>query len=163
MWLGDDEESTYYEPAPERFALHELALDVQDPEAWIDPAGWEDSEAVPFTPLSYLVQARLSVPEIATEGAPDVDDVAWPFEEGPDAFGEQMGEEQLRCGVADAEAIEPFGAQLAAAGLEQFEGVPNGAAVILPWGSRDAALDVFVYPQRPGGEPPCGGSQIGAP
>ena len=163
MWLGDEEESTYYEPAPERLALHELALNVQDPEAWIEPAGWEDPEAVPFAPTSFLVLASVTVPEIATEGAPDVDAVAWPFDQEPDAFGEPVGEGQQRCGIADAAAIQQLTGELAAAGLEQFEGVPNGANVFLPWASREAALDLFIYPQRPDGEPPCGGSEIGAP
>ena len=165
MWLGDDEESTYFEPAPERRALHELALDLQDPEAWIDPTGWEDPEAVPFAPLSYLVQATLwpSVPEIATEGAPDVEALTWPFDQEPDAFGEPVGDGQQRCGIADAEAVEQLAAELAAAGLEQFVSVQNGAGAVLPWSSRDAALDLFIYPQRPGGEPPCGGSEIGTP
>ena len=163
MWLGDDEESTYYEPAPERLALHELALNVQDPEAWIDSAGWDDPAAVPFSPLTYLVVAGPTVPEIVTEGAPDVDDVTWPFEQGPDDFGEPVDEAGRRCGIADAAAIDELAAQLAAAGVEQFDGVPNGSAVVLPWASRDAALDVFIYPQRPNGEPPCGGSEIGTP
>ncbi len=163
MWLGDDEESTYFEPAPERFALHELALDVQDPEGWIDPAGWEDSEAVPFVPSTYLVLAGVTAPQAATEGAPDVEALTWPFDQEPDAFGEPVGDVQQRCGIADAEAVDQLAAELAAAGLEQFEGVPNGANVIVPWSSRDAALDIFIYPQRPGGEPPCGGSEIGTP
>jgi hypothetical protein len=163
MWLGDEEESTYYEPSPERFALHELALNVQDPEAWIDPAGWEDTEAVPFVPLTYLVLAGVTSPQLPTEGAPDVDAVTWPFDQEPDAFGEPVGDGQQRCAIADAAAIEVLAAELAAAGLEQFEGVPNGANVTLPWGRRDAALDLYVYPQRPDGEPPCGGSEIGAP
>jgi hypothetical protein len=163
MWLGDDEESAYYEPAPERLALHELALNVQDPEAWIDSTGWDDPEAVPFTPLSYLVLAGPTVPEVVTEGAPDVDAVSWPFEQGPDAFGEPVDEAGRRCGVAEAEAIDELMAQLAAAGLEQFVSVQNGAGAVLPWGSRDAALDLFIYAQRPNGEPPCAGSTIGAP
>ena len=163
MWLGDDEESTYYEPAPERLALHELALDVQDPESWIDSAGWDDPEAVPFEPLSYLVLAGPTVPEVVTEGAPDVDTVAWPFEQAPDAFGEPVDEAGRRCGVADAESIDELMAQLAAAGLEQFVSVQNGAGAVLPWGSRDAALDLFIYAQRPNGKPPCDPSTIGSP
>ena len=163
MWLGDEEESAFYEPAPERFTLHELAVDVQDPEAWIDPAGWKDPEAAPFAPASYLVLASVTIPEIATEGAPDVDSVTWPFDQQADAFGEPVGEGQQRCGIADAEAVEQLAAELSAAGLEQFEGVPNGATVTLPWASRNAALDLFIHPQRPGGEPPCDGSVIGRP
>jgi hypothetical protein len=158
MWFGDEEESAYYEPSPERLALHQLAIDIQDPEAWIDPSGWEDSEAVPFVPVTYLVLAGVTSPQLPTEGAPDVDAVTWPFDQEPDAFGEPVGDARQRCAIADAAAIEVLAAELAAAGLEQFEGVPNGANVTLPWGSRDAALDLFIYPQMPDGEPPCGGS-----
>ncbi|MEA2652138.1 MAG: hypothetical protein QOI85_1859 [Chloroflexota bacterium] len=160
MWFGDEEESAYYEPSPERLALHQLAIDVQDPEAWIDPSGWEDAAAMPFVPLSYLVLAGVTSPQVATEGAPDVDAVTWPFAQAADAFGEPVGDGQQRCGIADAAAIEQLAAELAAAGLEQFEGVPNMAMVALPWGSRDAAIDLFIYPQMPDGEPPCGGSVV---
>ena len=164
MWLGDEEESTYFEPAPERFTLHELALNIQDPEGWIDPAGWEDAEAVPFVPLTYVVLAGGNLPpQAATEGAPDVDAVTWPFDQEPDAFGELDADGLRRCGIADAAAVERLAAELAASGLEQFEGVPNGANVTLPWVSHDAALDLYIYPQRPDGEPPCGGSQVGTP
>jgi hypothetical protein len=159
MWLGDEEEAAYYEPAPERLALHDLAINVQDPEAWIDASGWADPEAAPFAPLTYLVLVTSTVAEAATLDAPDVDAVTWPFEDGPDTFGEPTGEEQQRCGIADAAAIETLANELAAAGLEQFEHITGGPNVTLPWAARGAAVDVLIYPQRPDREPPCGGSE----
>lgn len=160
MWFGDEEESTYYEPAPERQALHELAVNVQDPEAWIDPAGWADTEATPFSPTSYLVLATITVPEVATEGAPDIDSVTWPFDQQADTFGEAVGGGQQRCGIADAAAIDVLAAELVGAGLEQYTTVTSGASVTLAWASREAAVELFIYPQRPDGEPPCGGSEV---
>jgi len=160
MWFGDEEESTYYEPAPERLVLHQLAMNLQDPEGWIDASGWADPEAAPFAPLSYLVLVTPTVTEAATEGAPDVDAVTWPFAAGPNAFGEPVDGSQQRCGIADAAAIETLANELAAAGLEQFEQVTNSANVTLPWAARGAAVDLLIYPQRPDGEPPCGGSEV---
>ena len=158
MWFGDDEESTYYEPAPEREALDALAQRLVDPEAWLDASDWADAEAVAFQPESYLVMAVVyeGGTEGATEGAPDVDAVAWPFPEPPDAFGDAVSDG--RCDVATADVIEGFAADLAAAGMEQFESPADGPTITLPWAAGDASVDIVIHPQRPDGEPPCGGS-----
>ncbi len=158
MWLGEEEESAYYEPAPERRAIHDLAMLVQAPESWIESDGWADADARPYEPDGYVVIATRFFPEAATEGAPDVDAVPWPFAEGPDTFGEPTPGGNGRCAVGDAAAVEELTAALAAAGLEQFESVIGWANATLPWSSQGASLDVLIHPQHPDGEPPCGGS-----
>ena len=158
MWFGDDEESTYYVPAPAREALDALAQRLTDPEAWLEASDWADAEAVAFQPESYLVLAIVHEggTELATEGAPDIDAVAWPFPEPPDAFGEAVS--SGRCDVAGAAAINRFAGDLAAAGMEQFEQPANGPMITLPWAEGDASVEIVIHPQRPDGEPPCGGS-----
>lgn len=155
QWLGDEEEAAYYEPSPERETLDALAERLREPER-IDEDAWAEPVAAPYEPHAYLVLAALSVPQLATEGAPDLDEVAWPFESAPDAFGTPTGgQPAYRCGVADAGQVRELADQLAAAGLEQFSGAPSGATVLLPWVARDASVDVSIWPVMPDGRPTC--------
>ena len=159
MWFGDEEEGMYYEPAPERKALDAIAQHLVEPEAWFTPAEWVDSEAVPFEPPSYLVLARIipGSPSLATEGAPDVDAISWPFAEPPDAFGDEAADDG-RCAIAEAAAVQTLAAELASAGMEQFDRPADGPSISLPWNARNAVVEMTLYAQRPDGEPPCGGS-----
>jgi hypothetical protein len=159
-WQGDEEEATYYEPAPERRTLDELATQLRDPTTWYGDDGWSQPEAAPYEPDEYLVIATVNPPQLATEGAPDFDDVTWPFEQPPDQFGvvyDDINQPPSRCGVATAQAIETLAAELAAAALEQFE-LPAriGAGAALPWAARDAAVDMSFWPMLPDGRPLCG-------
>lgn len=158
MWFGDEEEGTYYEPAPERKALDAIAQHLVDPEAWFTSDEWVDSEAVAFEPPSYLVVVRV-IPgsTLATEGAPDVDAISWPFAEPPDAFGDEFAD-GARCAVAEAAAVQTLAAELALAGMEQFDHPADGPSISLPWSARNAVVELTLYAQRPDGEPPCGGS-----
>jgi len=165
MWLGDEEESTYYQPAPERETLDGLARRLQDPEAWIEASGWADPEAVPYAPIGYLVMTTVLPPQLAVAGAPDVDALSWPFPGAPGAFAEgpTLPDSESRCMEANTAEVEALAAQLAAAGLEQFVDPTGGSNVTLPWASRGASLDLYFYPQHPDGEPPCGGSATDPP
>jgi hypothetical protein len=157
-WLGDEEESTYYQPAPERKTLDELATQLSDPTTWYGDDGWVQPDAVVYEPEEYLVLASVGPPQMATLGAPDLDDVTWPFEELPDEFGFAYGGGQppSRCGIADAASIETLAAELSASDLEQFD-LPAliGAGVSLPWAARDAAVDISFWPMLPDGRPVC--------
>ena len=158
MWLGEQEESMYYEPAPERKVLHELATQLQEPTAWYGEDGWVQPEAVAYEPQEYLVLAGVGPIQMAAQGAPDLEDVSWPFDEPPDAFGVQFGfaEPPARCGIADAEAIEALAAELTAAGLEQFNASPFfGHGVALPWRAEGLAVDFSLWPVLPDGRPTC--------
>ncbi len=157
-WQGDEEEETYYQPAPERRTLDELARQLMDPEAWYDDAGWVQPEAVPFEPHQYLVLASVTLPQFATEGAPDFDDISWPFDAPPDQFGVEFGfgDPPTRCDVVDAAAAEALAEELAATGLEQFETRPlSGAGAALPWAARNAAVSFTFWPSLPDGRPGC--------
>jgi hypothetical protein len=155
-WYGDELESQYFVPAPERRTLDELLAALREPEAMLGPDAWF-AEGGPFVPDRYLVVAVPSVPQLVTAGAPDVDDVTWPFDAAPDAFGEAVvtGSAEARCGIADAGRVETLAAELAAAGLEQFAGDLMGAGAVLPWASRDAALDVGIWPVVADDAPGC--------
>jgi len=159
MWLGAEEEAMYYEPSPERETLHALAEQLMDPPTWYDDEGWVQPEAVPYEPEAYLVLASVTVPQLATESAPDFDDVSWPFDEGPDEFGVEYrigGDPPSRCDHASAEAIEAFAQELTDAGLEQFEQSPfYGTGAALPWAARGAAVDFSFWPALPDGRPTC--------
>ncbi|CAN5273152.1 hypothetical protein BH23CHL9_BH23CHL9_03150 [soil metagenome] len=162
MWFGDEEEETYYEPSPERKTLDTLAQRLADPESWLDPSDWTDPEAAPFEPDSYLVVASVydgARPEFATLGAPDFDTVSWPFADEPDTFGSEIVGGG-RCDVASAADIATLAAELADAGMDQFERPADGPMLTLPWEARGAAVDLQLYPQRPDDEPPCGGSTV---
>ena len=160
MWFGDEEEETYYEPSPERRTLDALAQRLADPESWLDPSDWTDPGAAPFEPDSYLVVASVyDGTGFATLGAPDFDAVSWPFADGPDTFGTDVVGGG-RCDVASATDIATLAAELAGAGMEQFERPADGAMLTLPWEARGAAVDLQLYPQRPDDEPPCGGSTV---
>jgi hypothetical protein len=157
-WQGDEEEATYYQPAPERQALDELAQQLLDPAAWNGDEGWVQPDAVPFEPDEYMVLASVSVPQLATQGAPDFDAISWPFDAPPDEFGVDFGfaDPPERCDTSDAETIEALADELAAAGLEQFEERPiSGAGVGLPWGARDAAVGLSIWTVLPDGRPGC--------
>jgi len=156
-WLGDEEEETYYEPAPERKQLDAIAMQLRDPEAWFaDESDWLQPTSELFSPEQYLVLAAVYPPEVGTEGAPDFDSVTWPFEATPDAFGEPVSEQSLhRCAVAEAADVEQLSAELAAAGLEQFIDPLSGAMVTLPWATREAAVEVTIWHVMPDGTPTC--------
>ncbi len=160
-WQGDEEEATYYEPAPERRTLDDLATQLRDPTTWYGEDGWVQPDAVIYEPEQYLVIATVwGPPQLATEGAPDFDDVTWPFEQPPDEFGfiyNDINDPPSRCGIASAESIETLAGELAAATLEQFElPAPIGAGAALPWEARDGAVDMSLWPVLPDGRPPCG-------
>lgn len=156
-WLGDEHEETYNVPSPERETLDGLARELMDPTTWYGDDGWLQPEAVPYEPIQYLVKAQVTDPQASTLGAPDVDDVPWPFEEPPDAFGEEAGSgPNQRCGFADAADVEALAAELAAAGLEQFATMPaSGVGAALPWAARDAAVDISIWIVLPDGRPTC--------
>lgn len=158
MWLGDEEEATYYEPAPERETLHALAEQLMDPTSWYGDDGWVQPAAVAFEPETYLVLAAVTVPQLATQGAPDLDEVSWPFDEPPDEFGVEYGvaDPPSRCDVAATDAVAALAAELADSGLEQFEAAPFfGVGVALPWAAQGAAVDFTFWPVLPDGRPPC--------
>jgi hypothetical protein len=162
MWFGDDVEATYFEPSPVRKALDELAQLLRDPEAALAADAWDEAASRPYDATEVLVVASLGPPQVADPGAPDVDELAWPFAEPPDAFGElaglQEGGPPTRCGVAPRDALAPLIDQLLAAGYEQFAEpftVASTTSPWLPWSSRSSTLQLLVSPRHPDGAPGC--------
>jgi hypothetical protein len=157
QWLGDEEEATYYQPAPERETLHALAEQLMRPEDRFGEDGWVQPEATTYQPDEYLILAAMFSSEAATLGAPDVADVSWPFAEPPDGFGvETTGVPSYRCGIADEAAVQTLAAELSAAGLEQFATMPaSGVGATLPWAAAGAAVDLSIWILLPDGRPGC--------
>ena len=155
-WYGDELEEQYFVPSPERRTLNELLDALRDPEGMLGDDAWTDERAT-FAPDRYMVVAVSTVPELVTEGAPDVDEITWPFDEGPDAFGEEItsGAGTGRCGIADATRVRTLADELAAAGLDQFAGDLMGVGATLPWASQGVALDVAIWPVIVDGAPAC--------
>jgi hypothetical protein len=156
MWLGDEEEALYYQPAPERETLHALAEQLMAPAGWYDDDGWVQPEAVPFEPEEYMVLVEVTVPQLVTEGAPDFDDVSWPFDEAPGEVGVEYGIPPTRCAVASAEDVETLAAEMAGADSAGLGEPPfHGAGAGLPWASQNAVVSISFWPLLPDGRPGC--------
>jgi hypothetical protein len=154
QWLGDEEESAYFEPSPERQTLDELAHRLMDPPASYGEGAWQEPAASLYVPEEYLVLVAVALPGQATEGAPDFDDVTWPFDLPPDEFGVAYGfsEPPMRCAMADAESVATLVAEIGPPGLEPpFYAFGAG----LPWQARDATVYIGLWPTLPGGRPTC--------
>lgn len=106
-WFGDEEEGTYYQPAPERRELDALAQQLRSPETWLAPADWADAESVPYVADAFLV---LASPGFGEETGPDLQDVDWPFDAPPSSYGEEagLGDPRPRCAVASRDAVEAY-------------------------------------------------------
>lgn len=153
QWLGDEEESTYYEPSPERETLDALAQRLRDAATLVGDDGWAQPTASPYEPEEYLVLVSVTVPELATAGAPDFDDVTWPFDALPDEVGIEyrVFEPPSRCAVANAESVATLVNELSAAGLPD----PYAAGANLPWQARAATVSLSFWPVLPDGRPSC--------
>lgn len=107
MWFGDEEEATYYQPAPERRELDALAQQLRSPETWLAPADWTDAASVPYVADAFLV---LASPAFGEETGPDLQDVDWPFDAPPSSYGKEagLGDPRPRCDVASRDAVEAY-------------------------------------------------------
>lgn len=121
MWFGDEEEAAYFEPAPERRELDAFAQQLRDPEAWLAPTDWDDPAWAPYVPGSFLVLASPIV--FGEPSGPTLEQVAWPFDLPPSAYGEEVGfsEPRPRCAVAPRDAVEAFVAGQAQPGGEPVD------------------------------------------
>ena len=149
MWFGDEYETTYNEPDPEREAIDAFAHLVADPEAWLGADAWAEAGARPYRAPAYLVTTAESF------GAPsgrDVNDTAWPFDQPAASYGDLYGANALRCGVATAERVIEFAASTV---------LPDGSPVDLPQppdislSDGETELAINLWPQMPDGHPGC--------
>src|SRR5690606_5635156 len=102
-WLGDEEEAQYYEPAPERRALDELANQLRDPESLLGEDAWSGPAAA-YEADDYLL-VLTTYRDVPPYGNPDVSEVPLPIDGAVDEFGEGYGGGQpaARCGVIDSD------------------------------------------------------------
>lgn len=86
--FNDPPEQDYFQPQPEAEALEALATRLATLEEWLPAEAWADSTPAPYAPPSYLMSID-DQPQVPGENSwVDVATVAWPLEEGIDAFGE---------------------------------------------------------------------------
>jgi len=160
-WQGDQEEATYYLPAPERRALDELAMHLADIEAWLGPSAWTEPLARRYISSSYQLwlYPQSGAPPSYVD-APSVSGAAWPFDGPIEQFGGI--DPQQRCGYLDpGQAFETLR-------VMRERGVRAEAAGVDP--PRVLSLDGFGYgnfsteagwfsfwltPRSPDGYPSC--------
>jgi hypothetical protein len=156
QWLGDDEESTYYEPSPEREQLDRLAQDLRDPaalvaaDAWAGPAAAH--EATEY--LLFLTPYR----DIPAYDTADVSAILLPLEGPLDEYGVASsvfsGPPVTRCGLVSHAEAAAIAEDLTAAGFEQV-GLDQATNASLDWAEGSGAVDLVLLPRMPDEYPAC--------
>lgn len=98
MWFGEQEETSFYEPAPERKALDEIARNLMAIDSVLDDPSWEASGWLPYIAEDYVLWAGPGVGP-APEGLVAIDPDALPVD--IEAFGEAA--DTGRCGPISRE------------------------------------------------------------
>ena len=152
QWLGEEEESTYYQPAPEREALDALAQQLRDPESLVSDDAWVDTAAA-YEATDYQLVLRL-MPNFPPYDTTDASEIPWPFDGPLNEFGEQSGQvTEARCGTITAEEAGPIVEAIEASGS------PAGMAMVttasLDWAEGNGVVDVFLIPRMPDGYAEC--------
>lgn len=155
-WLGEEEESTYYQPSPEREELDALARALRDPESMLGADAWA-GPAEPYEGADYQL---VLIPQRDTPPFGNLDVSELPLEyDGPlDEYGEEAGDPRpplTRCGVISRDQ---------AAGIVQaLADVDPGAIgmdrattpATLDWAEGNGTVDLFLMPRMPDGFPEC--------
>jgi len=152
QWLGEEEESTYYQPAPEREALDALAQQLRDPESLVSDDAWVDTAAA-YEATDYQLVLRL-MPNFPPYDTTDASEIPWPVDGPLNEFGEQSGQvTEARCGTITAEEAGPIVEAIEASGS------PAGMAMVttasLDWAESNGVVDVFLIPRMPDGYAEC--------
>ena len=154
-WLGDEEESTYYEPSPEREALDALARALRDPESMLGADAWAGA-AEPFVGADYqlvLIPYRDQTPY----GNPDIADMGLAYDGPIEEFGEVAGhprEVPSRCGVITREEAARIVEILGGAGFTAL-GMGSQTSGGIDWAEGNGTIDLFMLPRMPDGFPEC--------
>jgi hypothetical protein len=154
-WLGDDEESTYYEPSPEREALDALARALRDPESMLGADAWT-GPAEPFEGADYQL-VLIPQPDAPPYGNPDIADMGLAYDGPIDEFGEATGtpgEIASRCGVITREEAARIVQVLSDAdfGAVSMSMQTSGG---IDWAEGNGTVDLFMLPRMPDGFPEC--------
>jgi hypothetical protein len=152
QWLGEVEESTYYQPAPEREELDALAQQLRDPESMLGGDAWA-GPARGYEAPDYLLVLRLA-PNVPPFGGTDASEIRWPFDGPLDAFGEPSGEVvEARCGIVTSDEAGAIVADLDDAG--GLAGMAMASSASLDWAEGGGTVDAFLIPRMPDGYPAC--------
>lgn len=152
QWLGEVEESTYYQPAPEREELDALAQQLRDPESMLEDDAWA-GPARGYEAPDYVLVLHLA-PNVSPFNGTDASEIRWPFEGPLDAFGEPSGQvTEARCGIVTADAAGALVADLNDAG--GLAGMAMASIASLDWAEGNGTVDVFLIPRMPDGYAEC--------
>lgn len=154
-WLGDDEESTYYEPSPEREALDALARALRDPESMLGADAWT-GPAEPFEGADYQL-VLIPQPDAPPYGNPDIADMGLAYDGPIDEFGEATGspgEIRSRCGVITRDEAARIVQVLADADFGAV-GMSMQTSGGIDWAEGNGTVDLFMLPRMPDGFPDC--------
>ena len=148
-WFGDQEESTFYEPSPERKALDAIARNLMAIDSVLDESMWEPAGWLPFVAEEYFLWAGPGAGP-TPDGAPVVAPQALRLGD-LDGFGDpDLGG---RCGpVAREEAFELARVVNEAAGAAE---VRLNAATFLAIASDGAWTQLVLVPRTPSYELAC--------
>ncbi len=155
QWLGDDEESAYYQPAPERQQLDELAQALREPESLVADDAWAD-EAVPYVGPDYqlVLTPTRDVPPFDTT---DISEIPLPLDGPLDEFAAESGDPRppiTRCGVITTDEATAIVDALTANGFGEV-GLDRATVGSLDWADGNGIVDLFLMPRMPDGYPEC--------
>jgi len=162
-WQGDEEEAAYWVASPARKALDELAMHLEQAEAWLGAEAWSDPVARPRVSGSYIFWLEPPV-DIPPEGvdAPTVSGLQWPFDGPIDQFGDPV--EQARCGyLHTGQAFETLRLMRElGVFVHTLAAAPPRQAGLAAVGSGEFATDAgmfsfWISPRSPDGYPSCPG------
>ena len=148
-WFGDEEESTFYQPSPERRTLDALAQNLTNVIRLLDDEAWTGN-ALPYVPAEVVLRIDEASGGPAPDDAPEVDPAAIGIGD-IDAFGAPAG--TGRCGTLSRERAFDLARVL-------NQAVPGFAirlnSVPTPYFmTGDRWFSIILGPRFPGGEPRC--------
>ncbi|HEU5325688.1 MAG TPA: hypothetical protein VFV59_07380, partial [Candidatus Limnocylindria bacterium] len=147
-WFGDAEESQFWEPAPERRALTQIAQSLSDIESVLPSTAWT-AEPLPYVAENYVMWL---IAESGPMAGSFVEIADLNLAASADAFGDAVTDIS-RCGVLSREQARRVHAGLRAAGFESgLAGFVGG-----PMRDGDSGYSLLIAPQTPVGEPGCDG------
>ena len=154
QWLGDEEESTYYQPAPEREELDALAQRLRNPESLLGADAWA-APARPYEGVNYQLwlTPHRDVPPFDTA---DASQIPWPFDGPLDQFGEVSGSQPpvTRCGTISRDEAAAIIGALAALDYSPV-GLDRGTSGAVDWAEGNGTAEFTILPLMPDGYPPC--------
>ena len=158
QWLGDEEEATYYQPAPERQALDALAGELRDPESLVSEGAWE-GPAAPYEALEYLL-VLTPYRDVPPYGNPDVSQVPIPSDAPLDEYGVAAGGNRqpgFRCGSISRDEAAQIVDALTAMGsaVTNMVGLDRATFASLDWAQGSGVVDLYLLPRMPDGYPEC--------